>query len=72
MTNISKYTLLDILEDLKDFDNFPDHQYIESIVSVMKWHYEKERFDNDIILKSQAKDMAVMDYILESYKTYLC
>jgi hypothetical protein len=68
MKDISKYTLADILKDINYFDTPSTYEYIESIVVVMKWHYEKQEFDNDIINKSQSKDIAVEDYILKFYK----
>ena len=71
MNDISKYNLNNILEDIRRFDTTPNYQYIESIVTVMKWHYKIKKFDSDIIFKSQQKNMAVMDYIIDSYKSYL-
>ena len=68
MADICDYTLTEILKDVRKFDitSLPD--YVESVVTIMKLHYEKKEFDNEIIKESQSKDMAVMDYILESYQ----
>ena len=67
MAEICDYTLTEILKDVRKFDinSLPD--YVESVVMIMQWHYDKKEFDNEIIKESQSKDMAVMDYILESY-----
>ena len=69
MRDISDYTLVNLLDDVKNLDIRSIHDYVESIVVVMKLHYEKKEFDNEIIKESQSKDMAVMDYILESYQS---
>ena len=68
MTDIRDYTLIEILKDVRKFDitSLPD--YVESVVTIMKLHYEKKEFENEIIKESQLKDMAVMDYILEAYQ----
>ena len=68
MTDIRDYTLIEILKDVRKFDitSLPD--YVESVVTIMKLHYEKKEFDNEIIKESQLKNMAVMDYILEAYQ----
>ena len=68
MADIRDYTLIEILKDVRKFDitSLPD--YVESVVMIMQWHYDKKEFDNEIIKESQLKDMAVMDYILESYQ----
>jgi len=68
MAEICDYTLTEILKDVRKFDinSLPD--YVESVVMIMQWHYDKKEFDNEIIKESQLKDMAVMDYILESYQ----
>ena len=69
MKCLSEYTLDDVLKDtinIKDKEVL--HDYIESFVKIMRYHYEKEEFDNEIIKRSQSKDMAVMDYIIEAYK----
>ena len=67
MADIRDYTLIEILKDVRKFDitSLPD--YVESVVTIMKLYYEKKEFDNEIIKGSQLKDMAIMDYILESY-----
>ena len=69
MADICDYTLIEILKEVRKFDitSLPD--YVESVVMIMQWHYEKKEFDNEIIKESQSKDMAVMDYILESYQS---
>ena len=68
MADIRDYTLIEILKDVRKFDitSLPD--YVESVVTIMKLHYEKKEFENEIIKESQLKDMAVMDYILEAYQ----
>ena len=68
MADIRDYTLIEILKDVREFDitSLPD--YVESVVTIMRLHYEKKEFENEIIKESQLKDMAVMDYILESYQ----
>ena len=68
MADIRDDTLIEILKDVRKFDitSLPD--YVESVVMIMQWHYDKKEFDNEIIKESQLKDMAVMDYILESYQ----
>jgi isocitrate lyase len=68
MAEICDYTLTEILKDVRKFDinSLPD--YVESVVMIMQWHYDKKEFNNEIIKESQSKDMAVMDYILESYQ----
>ena len=68
MADIRDYTLIEILKDVRKFDitSLPD--YVESVVMIMQWHYDKKEFDNEIIKESQLKDMAVMDYILEAYQ----
>tara|TARA_Y100000034_G_scaffold87896_1_gene105429 strand:- start:190 stop:405 length:216 start_codon:yes stop_codon:yes gene_type:complete len=69
MKYVSEYTLDDVLKDTTDIkDKEVLHEYIESFVKIMRYHYEKEEFDNEIIKRSQSKDMAVMDYIIEAYK----
>lgn len=69
MKSLSEYTLDDVLKDTIDIkDKRVLYDYIESFVKIMKHHYERESFDNEIIKKSQSKDMAVMDYIIEAYK----
>ena len=68
MADIRDYTLIEILKEVRKFDitSLPD--YVESVVMIMQWHYEKKEFDNEIIKESQSKNMAVMEYILESYQ----
>ena len=68
MADIRDYTLTGILKDVRKFDITPLSDYVESVVTIMKWHYEKKEFDNEIIKGSQLKNMAVMDYILEAYQ----
>ena len=67
MADIRDYTLTGILKDVRKFDITSLSDYVESVVTIMKWHYEKKEFDNEIIKGSQLKYMAIMDYILESY-----
>ena len=73
MEDIRDYTLSDVLEDINGLeisimqDRQQLYDYMSSIVTIMKWRYEKQEFDNDIIKESQSQDMAVMDYLLKSY-----
>ena len=75
MADISDYTLADVLKDINGLevqlmhDRNQLYDYMESIVIVMKWSYAKQEFDNDIIKESQSQDMAVMDYLVESYNS---
>ena len=68
MRDISDYTLVNLLDDVKNLDIRSIHDYVESVVTIMKVYYEKKEFDNEIIKESQLKNMAVMDYILEAYQ----
>ena len=68
MADIRDYTLIEILKDVRKFDITFLPDYVESVVTIMKLHYEKKEFENEIIKESQLKDMAVMDYILEAYQ----
>ena len=68
MRDISDYTLVNLLDDVKNLDIWSIHDYVESVVTIMKLYYEKKEFDNEIIKGSQLKNMAVMDYILEAYQ----
>ena len=68
MADIRDYTLIEILKDVRKFDITFLPDYVESVVTIMKLHYEKKEFDNEIIKGSQLKNMAVMDYILEAYQ----
>jgi len=73
MNDIRDFTLADVLKDINglEFQLMHDrnqvYDYMESIVIVMKWSYAKQEFDNDIIKESQSQDMAVIDYLVESY-----
>ncbi|MBW2985257.1 hypothetical protein KY313_01200 [Candidatus Woesearchaeota archaeon] len=73
MNDIRDFTLADVLKDINglEFQSMHDrnqvYNYMESIVIVMKWSYAKQEFDNDIIKESQSQDMAVIDYLVESY-----
>ena len=49
-TDITKYSLYEILKDTKELDELSTCEYISSLVMNMKWHYEKEE-SNKIILK---------------------
>ena len=75
MKDICNYTLADVLEDINCLetklinDRNQLYDYMESIVIVMKWSYAKQEFDNEIIKESQSQDMAVMDYLVESYNS---
>ena len=68
MNDITKYSLYDIIEDTKHLDTPTTCEYISSIVMNMKWYYEKQEFDNDIIDESQSKDISVMDYLIDFTK----
>ena len=75
MADISDYTLADVLKDINGLevqlihDRNQLYDYMESIVIVMKWSYAKQEFDNEIIKEAQSQDMAVMDYLVESYNS---
>ena len=45
MADIRDYTLTEILKDARKFDitSLPD--YVESVVTIMKWYYEEKEFD---------------------------
>ena len=75
MNDIRDFTLADVLKDINglEFQLMHDrnqvYDYMESIVIVMKWSYAKQEFDNEIIKEAQSHDMAVMDYLVESYNS---
>jgi len=48
-TYITKYSLYDMVKDTKELDTLSTCEYISSLVTNMKWHYEKEE-SNKIIL----------------------
>ena len=49
MRDISDYTLVNLLDDVKNLDIRSIHDYVESVVTIMKVYYEKKEFDNEII-----------------------
>ena len=75
MNDIRDFTLADVLKDINglEFQLMHDrnqvYDYMESIVIVMKWSYAKQEFDNEIIKEAQSQDMAVMDYLVDSYNS---
>ena len=68
MQYIKSYSLNDVFDDLKYLDNTLIQDYVASLVYVMREHYEKEYFDNEIIKQSEEKNLTVMDFIIDSYK----
>jgi len=68
MQYIKSYSLNDVFDDLKYLDNTLIQDYVASLVNVMREHYEKEYFDNEIIKQSEEKNITVMDFIIDSYK----
>ena len=42
MIDITKYSLYDIIEDIKHLDTPTTCEYISSFLTTMKWHYEKK------------------------------
>ncbi|MBW2985603.1 hypothetical protein KY313_03030 [Candidatus Woesearchaeota archaeon] len=50
-TDLTNYSLYNILKDTKHLDTISTCEYISSLVMNMKWYYEKQESESKDILK---------------------